>query len=254
HAVARPIGAAAHPAKASASDVSGLTETTHSMVIKLDTRPPSTTATPSGTGGSNGWYVSNVTVSLSATDSGSGVVGISYRVDNGSWQMYACPFNPSEGRHFVQYHATDAAGNLEAVRSATVLIDTTPPASSSALSGTHGNNGWYISDVTATLSATDATSGVAAISYRTDGGAWQLYLGPFTLSDGVHVLEYYATDVAGLNEPAHSATVSIDTQAPTSAIALSGTSGANGWYVSNVTVSLSATDATSGVASISYRI
>ncbi len=48
-----------------------------------DTIPPVTIAEISGAG-NNGWYVSNVTISLTATDSGSGVKEIHYSVDGGA--------------------------------------------------------------------------------------------------------------------------------------------------------------------------
>ncbi|TLZ68302.1 MAG: hypothetical protein E6K12_01905 [Methanobacteriota archaeon] len=243
-----------HDVEYNATDNAGLTETTKSLTVKVDTVAPVTTASLSGTSGSLGWFVSAVTVSLNATDATSGVANITYRVDGGMWMAYAGPFVLGEGRHAVDFYATDLAGVVEAMVSRTVLVDTTPPATTSNLSGTSGHSPWYVSSVTVYLNATDVTSGVAGLVYRVDGGNWTTYTGPFTLADGVHLLEYYATDVAGLVESTKSRTVSIDTVPPTTTAALSGTAGANGWFVSAVTVSLNATDATSGVANVSYRI
>src|SRR2546426_2505493 len=243
-----------HDVEYNATDNAGLTETTKSLTVKVDTVAPVTTASLSGTSGSLGWFVSAVTVSLNATDATSGVANITYRVDGGMWMAYAGPFVLGEGRYAVDFYATDLAGVVEAMVSRTVLVDTTPPATTSNLSGTSGHSPWYVSSVTVYLNATDATSGVASLVYRVDGGNWTTYTSPFTLADGVHLLEYYATDVAGLVESTKSRTVSIDTVPPTTTAALSGTLGANGWYTSNVTVSLTATDATSGVANITYRV
>src|SRR5207247_5022279 len=113
---------------------------------------------------------------------------------------------------------------------------------------------WFISNVTVLLYATDETSGVASISYRVDNGALISYAGPFLLGEGRHHVEYYATDLAGIVEAFHALDVSIDTTAPIAVASVSGTLGANGWYVSNATVSLDASDATSRGASTPYRI
>src|SRR6267378_797180 len=75
-------------------------------------------------------------------------------------------------------------------------FDTTPPTTASSLAGTAGANGWYVSNVTVSLTATDLMSGVAAANYRIDNGSWLAYAGPILLSDGRHLLEYGASDVA----------------------------------------------------------
>src|SRR5207249_2629348 len=188
------------------------------------------------------------------TDATSGVRGITYRIDGLDWLDYAGPLSLGEGQHLVEYYATDVAGLAESVRSQTVNVDMTPPASAASVSGTTGANGWFVSNVTVVLNATDATSGVASISYKIDTGAWLAYAGPFLLGEGRHHVEYYATDVAGIVETLHTLDVSIDITAPTVVASVSGTLGANGWYVSDVAVSLNGSDATSGLASLSYRV
>src|SRR5947208_11487522 len=88
-------------------------------------------------------------------------------------------------------------------------VDTTKPVSTAAASGTPGNNGWYVTIATLVLNASDLTSGVARISYRVDGGPWQTYSVPFVLGEGVHLVEYNATDNAGLTETTNSLTVKV---------------------------------------------
>src|SRR5207247_8576221 len=112
-------------------------------------------------------------------------------------------------------------------RSVGVLVDTTPPASAGVLHGSTGDNGWYRSNVTVSLNASDATSGVGPISYRLDNGSWLVYQGAFVLTNGEYVLEYFATDAAGLVEPTHTTTIRINTIAPITTAAVSGTVGAN---------------------------
>src|SRR2546430_242913 len=95
--------------------------------------------------------------------------------------------------------------------------DTVPPVASASLSGTSGAANWYVSPVNVTLSATDDSSGVAAIHFRADGGPWQLYDHPVTVAgEGSHSIDYYATDLAGNNESSHTKTLLIDTVAPVS--------------------------------------
>src|SRR2546425_388994 len=52
------------------------------------------------------------------------------------------------------------------------VSDITPPVTTYSASGTGGAGNWYTSSVTVTLSATDDSSGVAVIHFRTNGGAW----------------------------------------------------------------------------------
>ncbi len=93
--------------------------------------------------------------------------------------------------------------------------DITPPVTTYSASGTGGAGTWYTSSVTVTLSATDDSSGVAVIHFRTDGGSWQSYSGPFTFqADGSHAIDYYSTDYSGNNETLRSVTVRIDGTAP----------------------------------------
>jgi len=68
-------------------------------------------------------YRSNVTVSLSATDEGSGVLYTKYQLDEGDWVTYTAPFIVStEGTHTVAYYSVDKAGNIEGEKQATFTI------------------------------------------------------------------------------------------------------------------------------------
>ncbi len=60
---------------------------------ETDITPPTTTkaVTPVSPDGNNGWYKQPVTVQLTATDLGSGVKEINYKVNTGSWQKASFP-------------------------------------------------------------------------------------------------------------------------------------------------------------------
>jgi hypothetical protein len=105
--------------------------TTNAMSISDDTTPPVTTISfePPEPDGCSGWYISNVTVTLNATDEGSGVNATYYRIDGAEWETYTEPFILSEDGDniLIEYYSVDNAGNIEDVKSATLDIDRTPP-------------------------------------------------------------------------------------------------------------------------------
>ncbi|MFT3877043.1 MAG: hypothetical protein QM708_11570 [Propioniciclava sp.] len=77
--------------------------------------------------------VSERTVTVTATDAGSGVSRIETRIDGGAWQAYTAPLTvPGTAGHRVEYRASDVAGNTSAVGA--VAVAATAP--SGALSAT----------------------------------------------------------------------------------------------------------------------
>src|SRR2546426_53567 len=224
-----------------------------------DTVPPVASASVSGTKGAAEWFVSPVNVTLSATDDSSGVAAIHFRTDGGPWQLYAKPVPVSgEGPHAIDYYSTDLAGNNESARAVTFHIDTVAPVTSAQVAGTLAGDGSYVSSVTVTLTASDATSGVHSERYRIDGGPWRNYSVPFVLGgNGTHVFDYFATDVAGITEAMQTQSIRITGDyhvPPVSAMSAAGTVGANGWYISPVTVTLTATSGSGSATTIAYRI
>ena len=105
-----------------------------------------------------------------------------------------------------------------------------------------------------TLSATDS-SGVLATRYNLDSAGWLTYTVPFGVTgNATHLVEYYSIDNVYNQEDPHPTTiVKIDTVAPT-ATASTACAGAGGWCWSNATVTLQASDSTSGVTTTHYRV
>jgi hypothetical protein len=127
----------------------------------VDTTPPVTTATPSGTGGNNGWFRSAVSVTLNATDNLSGVAATSYSLDGGVQTPYLGPISiMGNGTHTLTFNSTDNAGNLEKENTIAVKIDTVPPTISYSRTPMPNSYGWNNSTVTVTFTATDSLSGV----------------------------------------------------------------------------------------------
>ncbi len=237
-------------------DNAGNVETEKAATVKIDATAPVSTLTLDGPDGPDDWFEGDVTVTLDATDATSGVSRIEYRLDGSAYRTYATPLAiVGEGTHTVEYRARDVAGNVEAARVENVKIDANPPVTTSALAGTVGNAGWWRSAVTVTLSATDAGAGVAKTLERVDGGAWATYAAPFAVAgEGAHAVDYYSEDLIGRVEATSTRSFSIDTLPPVSVRTLAGTTGLAGWWVSPVTVTLTATDATSGVDAIRYTL
>ena len=133
-----------------------------------DTTPPVTTHTldPSKPDGNNGWYVSDVTVTLTATDDMSGVNVTYYRINGGVWMVYTETFNLSKDGDdiLIEYYSVDYANNIENVKSFTIDIDQTEPDISLYYEVTGGNLllGW---EITFTADATDIMSGMERVEF-----------------------------------------------------------------------------------------
>lgn len=120
-----------------------------------------------------------------------------------------------------------------------------------------GQNGWYKTAPTITLSATDNCAGVSVTEYSTDNGAtWQPYSRAFVFNtEGTTTILYRSVDRGANTETAKSITLKIDTSAP--ALTLTATPSVI-WPVTgeNVNVRLDGhgNDSVSGLASVSYVI
>ncbi len=232
------------------TDNAGNVEGWHSVGFRIDTTAPQTAFLDPPNNGY--WFHSIVTVDIAATDAGSGVDAIEYRLDGGTWATYSASFEVGEGEHTVDAYAIDVAGSSGPIVSRSFGVDTTPPITTAQIAGRAGENGWYVGAVQVTLVATDAL-GTPTIWARVDGGSWTRYTGPLLFDTGVHTLDYYAVDASGLQEEVQTQTVSIDFAAPTASASLLPPS-ASGWYTSAIPVTIAASDELSGVASIFYRI
>ena len=184
----------------------------------VDGTPPVTKAVvASATAGANGWIVSPVKVTLTATDKMSGVKSISWRVDDGTVYTYNTVATVSaNGVRELRYRAVDKAGVRESWKSMTLKIDTKPPTVSAAYDGKAGPTaGMWRSAVTVKPTFADASSGVASKTVAIDGGEAQ----PLTASsvvvdgEGKHTVTFGAKDVAG-NVMTKSFSFTIDSTAP----------------------------------------
>ena len=240
---------------------------------KKDDPKPTPTPTPtktapkcelyvsSGKVGSNGWYVGDVVVkfkSKKATATGASIT--TYGIGTSS----TANFNKNEtitiskdGATTVYGYVKDSNGKT-AVCSIKVSRDTSNPTCNLAvLSGSKGSNGNYVSDVVVGFSSkTDSTSGINSYGITNTTTATYNKTAKYTITtNGTHTIYGYVKDNAG-----HTAKCSltvkrekpVDPAPSTPSCELkvtSGTQGANGWFIGNVSVGF-ATKKTTGNATI----
>jgi hypothetical protein len=125
-----------------------------------DPTPPVVTPIISGTLGSNGWYVTSVTVNWRIEDPESIIL-----------ETRGCDTWPgttdTPGARLSCYARSDGG---ESTSSKTIKLDKTAPAVSGAADRPPDANGWYTRPFTASFSGTDATAGIASCSSVGFGG------------------------------------------------------------------------------------
>ncbi|MFF0299905.1 OmpL47-type beta-barrel domain-containing protein [Streptomyces sp. NPDC004562] len=184
-----------------------------------DTTPPETSATVSGEKDADGAYIGMATVTVSASDTGSGVNGVEYALGDGAWQPYTAPVMVHEpGSHTVRYRATDKAGNVAPAKDVRFTVvpapedDTTAPVTGVTVEGTKNSSGAYVGNAKVTVTAADEHhgSGVDRIEYSIDGGPYLAYSAPVVVDRaGTHTLAYRATDKAGNTSAARTVTFTV---------------------------------------------
>ncbi|HWI52182.1 MAG TPA: choice-of-anchor L domain-containing protein [Symbiobacteriaceae bacterium] len=216
-----------------AMDRAGNSSSTMITGIKIDMLAPVTTATATmdETGGA-------VTVTLTATDSLSGVRATYYTVNGGAPQTGESITFTTGGLHTVRYWSVDLAGNAEPAGTITVTLDQTPPTITGQADRPANAEGWYNAPVTVTFTCTDGGSGIADCT------------GPVTLSEEGRGQSAggTATDKAGNTASATVSGINIDLTAPeTTATA------PEGWVKGPVTITFAAMDNLSGVKATYYK-
>ncbi|MGB9854306.1 MAG: OmpL47-type beta-barrel domain-containing protein [Candidatus Bathyarchaeales archaeon] len=230
-----------------------LTNSTSTIIAVLeDNIPPVTMDDYDGL-----WHNTDFTIRLMAVDYESGVAETYYRINNGPIKAVSVDGHPlitTEGaNNTLEYWSVDNAGNEELPHKILtgIKLDKTKPSSSISFDGTVGDNNWFISNVTVTLTADDVLSGVDSIFYSFDNVKWEKYVEPFTISnEGVVTVYFKSVDKAGNLESVKMETIKIDKTPPTGSIAINN----NAPYTNStlVTLSLTAIDATSGISKVRF--
>lgn len=221
--------------------------------VLVDASPPVISAFSINSGASS---VATATVSLTvtATDLGSGIRHMSLSNDGGQtwgpWIGYSRSSTHNlpgpDGSKLLAIRIRDQVGNVSDTVTRTVTLDRTAPTLSDLQ--IHGGAEYARTrSVAVVMTATDTTSGVAEYQYQVNSGAWSSWL-PYTgsfvhsaSSDGRLDLSVRVRDGAGNTSAVLTRTIMVDTVAPTGTIsAPSASSGAV------VHLTLSATDSSPG--------
>jgi hypothetical protein len=245
-----------------ATDITGMARqgAPDAGAYEYDNVAPTVAVTLSGTQGLNGWYVSGVTADVLAVDSGVGVASVSFRLPDSASTVPGDAVSLSitaDGPTSLITWAADKNGTPSDEQITPIQIDQTAPVVTAQVIGTAGTNGWYRSAVTVALAATDATSGVAAITYAVDAApATEVAAATATVAVGETAgttLRFGAADNAG-NASAAELTVKVDTTAPALTLGVSPATIKNNNKSYAVSITGTATDALSGVASTSVNV
>nr|WP_237492261.1 family 16 glycoside hydrolase [Streptomyces sp. YIM 132580] len=235
-----------------------------------DTEAPATSAKVDGDKNADGAYIGQATVTVEATDAGSGVDTVEYALGaDGEWQPYTAPVVVNEvGDHTVRYRATDKAGNTAEEKSVEFAVaapptdDETPPETSATVSGEQDGDGAYLGMATVTVTASDTGSGVNTIEYALGAdGEWQPYTAPVMVHEvGEHTVRFRATDRSGNVAAEKTVTFTVieppsqDKTAPETSVKLEGSKNSDGAFITSAKATITATDDDSGVDKVEYSL
>ncbi|MBI5778795.1 MAG: Ig-like domain-containing protein, partial [Planctomycetes bacterium] len=228
------------------------------------------------------------TIQLIATDAGSGVKELTYKVDSGAYvvvpststlPLYHSITLPllTEGRHTIYYSATDQLGNGEEIKQAMLVLDVSAPESQIAVNSaqvTVNEEKYLVSLASFTITAQDTGSGVKEIQYMFDDQPWQVSISTSTtlplyhsttlslaLPDGLHALKYYALDNLGGAEETKTFAFKTDATKPVSELIVAGLSliVEGKTFITGDSLVITAADpvvneVSSGIKEINYRV
>ncbi|NOX60325.1 MAG: hypothetical protein GXP42_00015 [Chloroflexi bacterium] len=165
---------------------------------------------------------------------------------------------PAPGSHHFFLWLEDNAGNIDKdsrrVALDAVQWDAVTPTLFIDATGPQGQAGWWRGPVNLNFIASDIGSGLDKVEYDLDGQGWVEGRQLRIEQEGQHQLDVRALDVAGNENRLNARAFNIDSIPPTTTLTLSQTPVYESWYDSAVTITLVATDATSGVDYVSWRI
>jgi hypothetical protein len=180
-------------------------------LLDLDVVAPTTTASLAPSPNPTGWNSAAVTVTLKASDAGSGVASTEYRLQGAAtWTPYSSPFPVStQGSSVWEYRSIDQAGNVETPKTVTVKLDTGKPAvttyAAQVKKGKKVKLAFKVSEAlpgcgqaTVTLKIYKGAKLKKTIKVGSSAcNVKQTYTWRCTLAKGSYTIKGYATDIAG---------------------------------------------------------
>ena len=236
---------------------------TVSEEIKIDQDDPEITAT-----GDTANYLQSDTVTISASDGTSGVAKVAVRKDGGDFEEItdSYSYTVTENGSYT-FRVTDHAGRTAVTTLEYDKLDAkTPVVTIDATTGgkTYTGGTWTNKTITLTPENSTENLGETTYQYRVDNGEWQTYTSPVvvaanTVADGA-VYTFQATSASGVKSAEVSITAKRDADAPSGDITIGDENILQSlddiafelFYNQNVEMTISGTDALSGVASIQY--
>jgi hypothetical protein len=188
-----------------------------SKVLAADTVPPITSREmdPDSPNGDNGWYVTPIDFTLTASDLDSGVSEIRYRIDGGSWQIFSFEntLNLAPNPSFENYSAgssiatTDWEKTTSDTSTSYTRDNTTTPTGFESTSIRVGSTspGWHgINHAGSYATTTPLSNMTAAVWVKTDSIASSAYLKIYSVSLDTNNLPIYtflgqSTGISGTN-------------------------------------------------------
>jgi hypothetical protein len=237
----------AHLLSTRVRDIAGTTSAWRTELIQIDrVLPTDNTSYPSAS------VPNRHVITFNPADDRSGVAAVEWKLDGGSVRTNPSATITGEGDHTLEVRVRDNAGNYSSWATHTITVvlgpDTTAPTDKTVIPPQ-----WRTSAYTVTVAAEDDIDGVGVdyVEWRLNDD--EIKDGPagstFTVSaDGVHVVDTRVWDKAGNHTDWKTQMLSIDKVRPVDTSSV-----ASGWTNSH-TLTLSATDATSGVDRITYDI
>ncbi len=151
------------------------------------------------------YYGDDLRVGIKSWDAVSGVQNIYYTLNTSSETKYSDEIKGfREGENTLKFYAIDRVGNIEKVREEIFYIDQTPPKTSYIIEGNR-NERYVSASAKIKLESTDNLSGVKAIYYRVNTGAYRKYYNPIPVSvfaSDETAISFYAEDNLGNKEKA----------------------------------------------------
>ena len=182
------------------TDKAGNVSNIESSVLKIDNTGPSK---PTITNSKNNvWSTGDVTVSLSSSDSGSGIARFEW-YENGAWTTRAINQNgntanityTADRNATIRFRVVDNVGNVSSENTTIVKIDKTNP--TAKISATVKQNNITVS----ASGSSDSRSGIKTYKYRLDNGQWYSSTSTsYTFSNvsvGSHTVYVQVVDNAG---------------------------------------------------------
>ena len=231
--------------------------------MNIDKGTPSITVN-----GDAGSYLQEDTVQIIPTIGYSGISKMEVQKDNGSWEI----LSPSADNPNIYYYTvtengtytfrmTNGAGTVATGSITYDKIDSTKPVVSINTNG-YESDAWTNGNVTLSVANPAGNLGITAFQYKVDNGEWQTYTNEIAVSsetDGT-TYTFKAISASGVVSDDASVTVKIDKTAPEGDITIEQNSVKKFinvitfglFYNKNIDVTITGTDALSGVAKIEY--